>query len=109
MPIPNNDVSSSKDVFFTERFKVLIRSEKELLIRQASSTAILETNQVQAYRNDFYRLMRAHNIEPHLWWATAYINGIENPSQDISGMVSFLTLNESTIASAIARSNTVRG
>lgn len=109
MPIPNNEISPNKDVFFTERFRVLIRSEKELLLRQAASTAILEPNQVQAYRNDFYRLLRAHNIESHLWWATAYINGIENPSQDISGMTSFFTLNETAVASAIARSNTVRG
>lgn len=109
MPISSNVISENKEVFFTERFKTLVRSEKELLIKQASSAPILEPNQVQAYRNDFYRLIRTHGVESHLWWATAYINGIENPTQDISGMTSFLTINETVLASALARSNTVRG
>lgn len=109
MPIPNNDISSDKDVFFTARFKTLVRSEKEQLRRSANTQAVLEQNALYAYRNDFYRLLRSFGIPSHLWWATAYINGIEDPTQDISGMTFFYTLDETTLAGAISRSNTVQG
>jgi hypothetical protein len=109
MPIPNNTIGTDKDVYFTERFKTLVRSEKELLVRTASSTSLLEQHVLWAYRNDFYRLLRYYGIPSHLWWVTAYINGIENPMQDISKMVAFLRPDESTLSNAIARSNTVQG
>jgi len=109
MPIPNNAIGADKDVYFTERFKTLVRSEKELFISTASSTPALEPHVVHAYRNDFYRLMRYYGVPSHLWWATAYINGVENPQQDVSGITSFLFINESTLSTAISRSNTVQG
>lgn len=109
MPIPNNTIGADKDVYFTERFKTLVRSEKELLVRTASTTALLEQHVVWAFRNDFYRLLRHYNVPSYLWWATAFINGVENPNQDVSTMTTFLTINENTLSSAIARSNTVQG
>lgn len=109
MPIPNNVMGSDKDVFYTDRFKTLVRSERELLRKTANSQPILELNKLYAYRNDFYRLLRNYNIQPYLYWATAFINGIEDPSQDITHLTSFLTINEESLASAISRSNTVRG
>lgn len=109
MPIPNNEISSDKDVFFTDRFKTLVRSEKELLKRTAHTQSIVEQNVLHAYRNDFYRLLRNYKVPSYLWWATAYINGIEDPSQDVTGMTSFYTLDESTLSAAVSRSNTVQG
>lgn len=109
MPIPNNAIGVDKDIYFTDRFKTLVRSEKELLVNTASSTAVLEPYVVNAYRNDFYRLMRHYGVPSHLWWATAYINGVEDPYQDVSGISSFLLINDSTLSTAISRSNTVQG
>lgn len=109
MPISSNEIGSDKDVFFTERFKTLVRSQKELLVKQAQVIPLTEPQVVNAFKNDFYRLLRDRGIASYLWWATAYINGIENPTQDISGMTSFLKINEGMLASSIARSNTVRG
>lgn len=109
MPIPNNESSSEKDIFFTDKFKTLVRSEKELLLRSASLTPALELNQVHAYRNDFYRLMRTQGVPSYLRWATAFINGITDPNQDISGMTSFYLISEPTLSAALARSSTVQG
>lgn len=109
MPIPNNDINADKDVFFTERFKTLVRSEKELLKRTAHQKPIIEKNVLYAYRNDIYRLLRHFEIPSYMWWATAYINGIEDPTQDITHLEYILMMDESIIASAISRSNTVQG
>lgn len=109
MPIPNNEINSDKDVFFTERFKTLVRSEKELLKRTAHSKPIIEKNVLYAYRNDIYRFLRHFNVESYMYWATAYINGIEDPTQDITHLTSIYLLDESTLSSAISRSNTVQG
>lgn len=109
MPIPNNEINADKDVFFTDRFKTLVRSEKELLKRTATTRPILEQNVMYAFRNDFYRVLRIYNVPSYLWWCTAFINGIEDPTQDISEMTSFLEISESILSAALARSNTVRG
>lgn len=109
MPISDNSIGSEKSVFFTDKFKVLVRSQKELLVRQAQVVPLIEPQVVNAFKNDFYRLIRFYGVPSYLWWATAYINGIENPTQDISGITSYLAINENLLASSIARSNTVRG
>lgn len=109
MPIPNNEIGSDKDVFFTDSFKTLVRSEKELLKRTAHTKPIIEKNVLYAYRNDIYRLLRYLSVPSYLYWATAYINGIEDPTQDITHLSSIYLLDESTLSGAISRSNTVQG
>lgn len=109
MPIANNPAPADKDIFYTESFKTLVRSEKESLRNSAQLQIIQEPHVLNAYRNDFYRLLRHYGIGSHLYWANAYINNIENPTADISKMVSFLVLNEASLSAAIARSNTTQG
>jgi hypothetical protein len=109
MPIPNNEINSDKDVFFTESFKTLVRSEKELLKRSAHSKPIVEKNVLYAYRNDIYRLLRSFEIPSYMWWATAYINGFEDPTSDITNLSEIFIIDESVLAGAISRSNTVQG
>ena len=109
MPIPNNAINSDKDVFFTERFKTLVRSEKELLKRTARTKPIIERNVLYAYRNDIYRLLRSFDIPSHMWWPTAYINDIEDPTQDITHLTLIYVIDETVLAGAISRSNTVQG
>lgn len=106
MPIPNNDFGKDKEVFFTEGFKTMVRSERELLLRLTTEIPIRSQSELQAYRYDFYRLLRVYNIDSHLHWVTAYLNGIENPSMDVSGLSSIKIISESVLADRIARSNT---
>ena len=109
MPIPNNSSAADKAVFYTEPFKVLVRSEKEVLLRSAATVPIINRHELHAYRFDIYRLLRSLKIQPHLYWATAYLNGIEDPGQDISGLQSILTVNEEILNKAITRSSTTWG
>ncbi|EBV8434239.1 hypothetical protein AVA65_08315 [Salmonella enterica subsp. enterica serovar Minnesota] len=94
--------------YYTEEFKTLVRSQKELLLRTAGNKSIVNRYEVQMYQFDFYRLLRSQGIPPHLYWATAFINGIEDPFQDIAGLKEIRTINESELEGIITRKNTIR-
>lgn len=108
MPLANNDFNSGKDVFYTERYKTLVRSELELIRKEATYFQQVIPAIQQAFKNDFYRFLRIMGVPSYLWWTTAYINGITNPNQDISGMSLIYQVNESALNTRIARNNTAR-
>jgi len=109
MPISALQANSDKSVFFTDRFKVLVRSEKEILQQRATVIPIVNANDRYAYRYDFYRLLREHNIPTYMWWATAFINDISDPFADHSARTSFLKIDENILMNAYSRSNTRQG
>jgi len=108
MPIANNDFSNGKDVFYTERYKTLVRSELELIRKEASYFPNVIPAVQQAYKNDFYRLLRSLGVPSYLWWTTAYINGITDPFEDISGLTLIYQVSEDALNARIARNNTSR-
>lgn len=108
MPLPSSDFSNGKDVYFTEAFKTMIRSERESLIRESTEFPAIPPNELFAYRYDIYRLLRSLGVPSYLWWTTAFINGIENPFADVSGLKVLRKVNEESLSNRIARSNTVQ-
>lgn len=108
MPLANNDFSNGKEVYFTEAFKTMVRSERELLLKSATDLPIRDPSELQAYRYDFYRLLRAYGFSHYLHWTIAYLNGIEDPFADIGELTSIRVVNEQTLANVIVRSNTLR-
>lgn len=106
MPISNGTASLDKAVFYTETYKVLIRSQRELLLRRTTDIPLDEANVRYAFRYDFYRLLRTKGIQPHLYWTIAFLNGVTDPNQDISHMRTFKNINEQELATIIARTNT---
>lgn len=109
MPLANNDFTEGKELYYTEAFKTMVRSEREVFLRQTTDHPIIDRAELHAYRYDIYRLLRNYNVAPHMWWVTAYLNGIEDPFTDISEMVSIRMIAEEVLSDAIVRSNTVRG
>lgn len=107
MPLANN-FSGGKDYYYTETFKTMVRSERELLLRVTREVPIRSLSELQAYRNDFYRLLRAYNVSEHLHWVTAYLNGIEDPFADCGNMKSIHLIDDSILSERIARSNTTQ-
>ncbi len=108
MPLSIVNFSEGRDFFFTERFKVLVRSEREILLRQTQEIPIVSHAQLYAYRYDFYRFLRVQGIENHMLWVTAYLNGIEDPFMDCAGMQSYKIIDEAHLTQAVARSNTTQ-
>lgn len=109
MPIPNETSSADKVIFYTERYRTLVRSQRELLLRTATDIPLNEPNVRNAFKTDFYRLLRTKNVPPHLYWTVAFLNGVTDPNQNISHMRSFKLVNESELAKIIARTNTRQG
>lgn len=108
MPLPNDNFNTGKEIYYTEDFKVLVRSERESLRREASYYKEITPAVIYAFRNDFYRLLRTQGTPPYLWWATAYINDIHDPFADISHLSLIMKINEEGLANRIARNNTTR-
>lgn len=108
MPLANNDFNNGKEAYYTERFKTLVRSELEFIKKEAGYYQQITPSIQQAFKNDFYRLLRVMGTPSYLWWATAYINGITDPNQDISGMTLIYRINEEALNTRIARNNTAR-
>lgn len=109
MPIGSLNVNPTKDIFFTDRYKILVRSLKEVLLKQAQALPIPNPNDRFAYRYDFYRLLRELGIESHMFWTVAFLNDVTDPFADNSKKVEILNIQESVILAAISRSNTRRG
>ena len=109
MPIANAGSSADKALFYTQAYKTLVRSQKEILLRGATVIPIVNRNELYAYRNDIYRLLRSLKIDPHMYWTIAFLNGIENPDQDISHLTSIYNISEQALEKALSRSNTTAG
>lgn len=108
MPIYTNEFNTDKEVFYTERFKTLVRSQKELLVPQATTISLIEDQVKYAYRNDFYRLLRHYKVPAHLYWTVAFINGVTDPFESIIKMKEFLLIDENVLYELMARSGTTK-
>lgn len=105
------DVKIMNDIYYTEDFKVMIRSNKEYLIARAQMFPLVDRALVSAHRYDFYSILRIvgqGKINPMLFWVIAFINNINNPEQDVIDMKSYLYVDESVINQMISRQNTER-
>lgn len=109
MPIGSLNVNATKDIFYTDRYKTMVRSLKEVLLKQAQALPIPNPNDRYAYRYDFYRLLRELGIESHMQWTIAFLNDVTDPFADNSKKVEILNIPETTVLAAISRSNTRRG
>lgn len=96
------------DIYFSDETKAMLRANKEYLISLAQERMIIQLSYVQAHRYDFYRVLRQLGVPDQMHWVIAYINGIEDPNQDIQGMTSFLDLDPSVVDNMITRMNTTR-
>lgn len=109
MPIGTLNPSRNKDIFYTSRYKTLVRSLKEILLEQAVLVPIPNPNDRFAYRNNFYKMLRELGVPFHMYWTIAYINGVENIFQDNSSIMEVYNIPESVVLGAISRSNTRQG
>lgn len=87
MPIP---YTGGKDYYYSDEYKVIIRSCKEVLLQSASYTPFLNNGIKFAYQYNFHKFLRQLRtdnsditaIPEELIWTISFINGIENPNED---------------------------
>jgi hypothetical protein len=109
MGIAIDSYVSGTDYFFTEEFKVMARSIKDELIANSTELSLVDRAELNAFRYNFYRLLKAKNVRMHLWWVNAFINDIINPYQDTTAKKSIFIVDEEILNKAVARNNTTRG
>ncbi len=103
-----SNLQVENDVYFSEATKVMVRANREYLLRLTTDVNIIHKNYVQAHKYDFNRIIRQHGVPLRMQWIVQYLNGIEDPNQDVSGMTSFKNINEDIINQMLTRMNTVR-
>lgn len=84
-------ITSGNDYFYTEEFKVIVRSCKEILQARASSVPIVDIGKKFAYRHNFYKFLREYGagtiterVAEDMMWVIGFINDIDDPTADFS-------------------------
>lgn len=102
------NLTINDDRYYTEDFKVMIRSNRDWLLSNSMLIPITNPSIVNAHKYDFYTVLRIIGISSVMHWVLAYLNDIGDPAKDISGMTSYLSIDLTVINQMIARQNTVR-
>lgn len=113
MPLP---YTGGDSYYYTDEYKVIVRSCKEVLLKNASYTPFLELGIKYAYRYNFHKFLRQLRtstsgmtaIPEELIWTISFINGIENPNQDFSHLAGIYTVTYEQIDLLIQSTRTVR-
>lgn len=74
------DIPVYDDVYFSDDFKVVVRSCKEILLEGASDYPLNDRAFLYAHRNNFYALLRGLGFDERLLWTIAFINDINDPT-----------------------------
>ena len=99
MPLANFPIYD--DVYFSENFKVVIRSCKEILLDSSRTLPITDKSFLFAHKNDFYAWARGIGMDERLIWINAFINDIVDPTGDISNLKEIQTVTIDTVNSII--------
>ncbi|QDB70479.1 hypothetical protein CF8_0068 [Aeromonas phage CF8] len=110
MPI---SLTPGNEYFYSDEFKVVIRSCKEMILARASFAPFDNPAIKHAYRGNFHKLLRSiggenPSIPEDMIWVNAFINGIENPNQDFSDLKGIWLVDKSVVTSIIQVSRVVR-
>lgn len=69
------------NTYFTEEFKNIVRSCKEILLDNSSEYSMLDRTFLYAHRNNFYAYLRGCGFSEELIWPIAFINDITDPTK----------------------------
>jgi len=102
--------------YYTDEFKTIVRSCKEVLLNASSYTPITNPGIRFAYRYNFHKFLRQLKISSsgmdaipeELIWVNSFINGIENPNQDFSHLEGINTVNREIVDMIIQSTRTRR-
>lgn len=112
MPISVND---GNQYYYTDEFKTIMRSCKEILLAGSSYAPFVEKNIVFAYRFNFHKFLRelrnkedGQSVPEDMIWVTSFINGIEDPTADWSDRDGIYIPTRSLIDSLIRVNRVIR-
>ncbi len=91
------DINVYDDLYFSESFKNIIRSCKEILLETSSEYAILDRSFLFAHRNNFYAYLRGCGFDERVIWVIAFINDIVDPTLGFEDKKTLRTVTLDTI------------
>lgn len=91
------DIPVYDDLYFSEPFKVIVRSCKEVLLENSSEFAIIDRSFLYAHRNNFYAFLRGLGFDERLIWVIAFINDIVDPMISFESKKTLRTVTLDTI------------
>lgn len=90
-------VAAGNDYFYTDQYKVVVRSCKEILIARARFIPIMSNSLKHAYQHNFHKFLREFgagqaltDIPEDMIWTISFINGMEDPTSGFSTMEGIL-------------------
>ena len=86
------DLDETKDKYFSDQYKNIIRSCQEYLIEHSEVLPVTNLAQQYAHKNDFHKYLRVIGIKEELVWATSFINGIIDPHKNFFPMREIRTI-----------------
>ncbi|AEV89509.1 hypothetical protein OBP_072 [Pseudomonas phage OBP] len=92
--------------YYTDEFKTIIRSCKEILLSQAAFSAFADDSIKFAYKYNFHKFLRNlggdnPTIPEELIWVTSFINNMENPNADFTKIPGLFTVTKEQVDSVI--------
>ena len=99
--MPLAKLVTEQDIYFSEPFKVIVRSCKEVLLEGSTVLPITDRSFLYAHRNNFYAWLRGIGFDERLIWVTAFINDIKDPTGDISYLKEIRTVTIDAVDSII--------
>lgn len=103
------DITVDDDIYFSEPFKVIVRSCKERLLSNARTLALDDKSFMYAHRNNFYTFLRGLDVDERVIWASAFINDILNPFEDFTHLTTIYICNIEDLDQLLIQLRTVRG
>lgn len=102
------DIIVDDDIYFSESFKVIVRSCKEKLLSNARELALTDKSFMYAHRNNFYTFLRGLGVDERVLWATAFINDILNPFEDFTHKPTIYVCNIEDLDQLLIQLRTIR-
>ncbi len=79
MPLP---IVMHDDAYFSEEFKIIVRSCKEVLLERSVPYEVTDLSFYNAHKNNFHTFLRGMNVDERLIWPISFINDIIDPTKD---------------------------
>ncbi|EBY9764062.1 hypothetical protein D5W64_13190 [Salmonella enterica subsp. enterica serovar Saintpaul] len=99
-------IPQGQSYYFTDEYKTIVRSCKEVLLSQATFSPFVGDNIKFAYKYNFHKFLRqiggdVSTIPEELIWTISFLNGIEDPNKDFSHLTGLYTVTMEQIESII--------
>lgn len=97
-------LASGNEYFYTDEFKTIVRSCKEILIARAQFVPIASDSLKFGYQHNFHKFLREYGggmslteVPEDMIWAISFINGMEDPTSGFNHLDGILYITKEDV------------